>query len=47
MNDPITLAALPDRRPQRADARRNYEKLIAAGHALAPDDLGQRVCRQR
>jgi AcrR family transcriptional regulator len=34
MNDPITLAALPDRRPRRADARRNYEKLLGVAREV-------------
>jgi AcrR family transcriptional regulator len=51
MNDPITLAALPDRRPQRADARRNYEKLLAVarevfaeqGAAATLDEIARRA----
>jgi AcrR family transcriptional regulator len=51
MNDPITLAALPDRRPQRADARRNYEKLLTVarevfaeqGAAATLDEIARRA----
>lgn len=36
--DSVTEAIIPSRRPQRADARRNYEKLLAvAGDAFAED----------
>ncbi len=51
MNDPITLASLPDRRPQRADARRNYEKLLNVarevfaeqGAAATLDEIARRA----
>jgi AcrR family transcriptional regulator len=38
MTNPETSAPLLLRRPKRADARRNYEKLIAAGHDAFTED---------
>ena len=51
MNDPMTVPALPTRRPQRADARRNYEKLLAVareeftehGASATLDDIARRA----
>jgi AcrR family transcriptional regulator len=51
MNDPATLSDLPSRRPLRADARRNYEKLLAVardvfaedGAAATLDDIARRA----
>ena len=51
MSDPMTVPALPSRRPQRADARRNYEKLVAVarevfaehGTAATLDDIARRA----
>src|SRR3954451_9708501 len=38
MTDPTTIHALPIQRPQRADARRNYEKLIAVARDVFAED---------
>jgi AcrR family transcriptional regulator len=38
MTDPTTIQALPIQRPQRADARRNYEKLIAVARDVFAED---------
>jgi AcrR family transcriptional regulator len=51
MNDPVTISDLPSRRPQRADARRNYEKLVSVardvfaedGAAATLDDIARRA----
>jgi AcrR family transcriptional regulator len=36
--DPTTIQDLPSRRPQRADARRNYEKLVTAARDVFAED---------
>jgi len=36
--DPTTIQDLPTRRPQRADARRNYEKLLAVARDVFAED---------
>jgi AcrR family transcriptional regulator len=36
--DPTTIQDLPLRRPQRADARRNYEKLLAVARDVFAED---------
>ena len=38
MIDPTTIHDLPIQRPQRADARRNYEKLVAAAREAFAED---------
>ena len=38
MIDPTTIQDLPSRRPQRADARRNYEKLVTAARDVFAED---------
>jgi AcrR family transcriptional regulator len=38
MTDPTTIKALAIQRPQRADARRNYEKLIAVARDVFAED---------
>jgi AcrR family transcriptional regulator len=38
MSDPLTLPALPSRRPKRADALRNYEKLVTAAREAFAED---------
>jgi AcrR family transcriptional regulator len=38
MTSPDATAQLPTHRPKRADARRNYEKLIAAGREAFTED---------
>jgi AcrR family transcriptional regulator len=38
VNDPTTTQELPSRRPQRADARRNYEKLLAVARDVFAED---------
>jgi AcrR family transcriptional regulator len=51
MNDPATVTALPSRRPKRADALRNYEKLVTAareafaeaGSEATLDDIARRA----